>query len=89
MDINITKTKAMIFNKNGRYIRKSFSYGESRIESTRQYKYLGFLVTPSGEIHSGLKDLKDRALRAFIKIKKKWDYYSKNVHLYPLNYLRT
>ena len=30
-----------------------------------------FLVTPSGEIHSGLKDLKDRALRAFIKIKKK------------------
>ena len=52
-------------------IIKSFSYGENKIDSTRQYKYLGLLITPSGEINSGLKDLKDRALRAFIKSKKK------------------
>ena len=71
MSINLDKTKVMTFNKNGRHIRKSFSYGENKIESTREYKYLGFLITPSGEINSGLKDLKDRALRAFIKIKKK------------------
>ena len=71
MKINTTKTKAMIFNKNRRHIKKSFPFGESKIESTRHYKYLGFLVTPSGEIHSGLKDLKDRAMRAFIKIKSK------------------
>ena len=71
MSINIDKTKVMIFNKTGRYIRKSFPYGEKKIESTRQYKYLGFLITPSGEISSGLKDLKDRALKAFITIKKK------------------
>ena len=73
MSINIDKTKAMIFNKNGRHIRKSFLYGEKKIESTRQYKYLGFLITPSGEINSGLKDLKDRALKSFMKIKKKMD----------------
>ena len=71
MSINLDKTKVMIFNKNGRHIRKSFSYGEDKIESTRQYKYLGFLITPSGEITSGLKDLKDRALKAFMNIKKK------------------
>ena len=28
-------------------------------------------MTPSGEINSGLKDLKDRALRALYKLKKK------------------
>ena len=71
MSINVNKTKVIVFNKNGRHIRKSFPYGENKIDSTRQYKYLGFLITPSGEINSGLKDLKDRALRAFIKVKKK------------------
>ena len=71
MTLNIKKTKVMTFNKNGRHIRENFFYGEERIETTRQYKYLGFLVTPSGEINSGLKDLKDRALRAFYKLKKK------------------
>ena len=42
------------------------------IETTKSYKYLGFLFTPSGEIVSGLKDLRDRALRAYHKaIQKK------------------
>ena len=36
-----------------------------------QYKYLGFMVTPLGEITTGLKDLKDRVLRAVAKIMKK------------------
>ena len=71
MALNIKKTKIMIFNKTGRHIRENFYFGQDRLTSTRQYKYLGFLVTPSGEINSGLKDLKDRALRAFFKLKKK------------------
>ena len=71
MALNIKKTKIMIFNKNGRHIRRNFFFGQNRLETTRQYKYLGFLVTPSGEINSGLNDLKDRAQRAFSKLKKK------------------
>ena len=71
MTLNTKKTKIMTFNKGGRHIRENFFFGEDRIETTRQYKYLGFLVTPSGEINSGLKDLKDRALRALHKLKNK------------------
>ena len=41
------------------------------IETTNSYKYLGFIFTPSGEIVSGLKDLRDRALRAYHKLKNK------------------
>ena len=52
-------------------MRRSFSVGGERLESTRQYKYLGFVATPSGEITTGLKDLKDRALRAFSKLRGK------------------
>ena len=89
MNINVAKTKVMIFNKNGKHIRKSFPYGENRIESTRQYKYLGFLVTPSGEIHSGLKDLKDRALRAFIKLKKKMGWFFQKFPLVSIKLFET
>ena len=71
MKVNHKKTKIMIFNKNGRHIRKYFTLGVEKIECTREYKYLGFLVTPSGEINSGLNDLKDRAQRAFFNLKSK------------------
>ena len=54
MSLNIKKTKIMIFNKGGRHIRRNIYFGENKLESTRQYKYLGFIVTSSGEITSGI-----------------------------------
>ena len=71
LSVNIEKTKVMIFNKTGRHMRRNFKLGEVKLETTRKYKYLGFMITPSGEINTGLCDLKDRALRAFIKMKNK------------------
>ena len=69
--INIEKTKAMIFNKSGRFIRASYNINGSHIYTTKSYKYLGLIFTPSGEINTALNDLKDRALRAFYKLKLK------------------
>ena len=65
LKINIDKTKVMIFNTTGRHIRKNFYLGETIIETLREYKYLGFKVTPYGGIANGPHDLKDRALKAF------------------------
>ena len=70
LKVNLDKTRIMIFNKSGRHIQR-FLLGGTPVETTREYKYLGFKITPSGEIHSGLKDLKDRALKAFMKLKMK------------------
>ena len=39
--------------------------------ATLQYKYLGLIVTASGEINTGLNDLKDRAMKVFFKLKKR------------------
>ena len=78
---NMEKTKIMIFNKTGRHLRKRFTLGGKVVSTTREYKYLGFVLTPSGEINSGLIDLKDRALRAFMKLKKK---LGSNFRTYPL-----
>ena len=67
--INTKKTKCMIFNKTGRFIRRPFDLNGVKLENVRSYKYLGFVITPSGEIGSGLKDLRDRAFKAFMKLK--------------------
>ena len=64
LSANIDKTKVMIFNKSGRHIHRSFNWGALKVETTREYKYLGFRVTPSGEINSGLKDLKDLKVKS-------------------------
>ena len=56
----------MIFNKGGRLIRTPFYYNNVKLENVNKFKYLVFLLTPSGEIMSGLnKDLQDRALKGY------------------------
>ena len=75
IEINTNKTKGMIFNKSGRFYRRVYKMGNEFISTTNSYKYLGFIFTPSGEIHSGLKDLKDRALRAYYKLKQELGQY--------------
>ena len=75
LTINTDKTQCMIFNKTGRLLRRNFAYGQHNIKTVRTYKYLGFVVTPTGEIKTGLSDLKDRALKAIYKIKMKMGQY--------------
>ena len=53
LTINTDKTKCMVFNKSGRLIRKRLHINGITIENVRSYKYLGFLLTPSGELNSG------------------------------------
>ena len=71
LKINSDKTKCMIFNKTGRFVRCSIKCDDMTINSVREYKYLGFLVTPSGEVTTGIQDLRSRALFAFTQLRKK------------------
>ena len=75
MKINADKTKVMIFNKTGRFYKRTFRVGEEQIFTTNEYKYLGFLVTPSGSIAAGIQNLRDRALKAYYKLKNGLGYY--------------
>ena len=71
LKVNTDKTKCMIFNKTGRLIRRDFYLGTSKLENVRSYKYLGLIITPSGEISSALHDLRSRALKAYMALKNK------------------
>ena len=85
LTINCKKTKCMIFNKTGRHFRQKFFLNGTELENVREYKYLGFIVTPSGEIRSGLKDLRDRGLKAFYSLKNKMGESFKRNVLISLN----
>ena len=80
MKINVDKTKVMIFNKSGKLLRRHFQVGNEIIYTTKTYKYLGFILMPSGEINTGIKDLRDRALTAYYTFKGKMGRY---FMLYP------
>ena len=69
--VNLEKTNCMIFNKSGKLIRRTFMFGKQKVDMTREYKYLGFLMTPSFSIQKGLADLRDRGLKAYYALKSK------------------
>lgn len=69
LTINYKKTKCLTFNQTGRLEGKNFTLDGKVLERVRTYKYLGFIFSISGEITTGLKDLRDRALRAFYGIR--------------------
>ena len=71
MQVNLDKTKCMIFNKTGRLIRRTFYFGDTKLEMVNEYRYLGLLVTPSFNITTALVDLRDRGLRAYGALKAK------------------
>ena len=75
LEVNLKKTKGMIFNKTGRFIRSSYRLNDKFIYTTDTYQYLGFLFTPYGGINWGLKNLKERALRAYYSLKRKMGPY--------------
>ena len=82
LKINSDKTKGMIFNKTGRHIRFSIKCDDMTITSVREYKYLGFLVTPSGEVTTGIQDLRSRALFALTQLRKKLgDSFRNNINI--------
>ena len=69
LEVNLKKTKIMIFNKQGALIKKhQFLYKESIIENVREYKYLGFTFSCSGSDNTGINNLLKQAKKAWFSL---------------------
>ena len=71
LDINTSKTKIMVFNNRGLKLdtpEHSFYINDTRLEVVDEYKYLGFILKPSGSISYGMNSLLDKASRAWFSI---------------------
>ena len=71
LEVNLKKTKIMIFNKQGSLIKKyKFYYRNKIIQNTREYKYLGFTFSCSGSDNIGINILLNQAKKAWYSIQQ-------------------
>lgn len=71
LSVNLSKTKVMIFNKSGHFIKKhNFTINNNTLETSNSYNYLGILFTPSGKFKSACERLCDQASKAIFKLKQ-------------------
>ena len=73
MEINLTKTKVVIFNKSGEHIKDKIFFGTEVIENVTKYTYLGLEFECSGSMKNALKGLFNKSLKALFKLHKLTD----------------
>ena len=70
LTVNTAKTKCIVFRKNGQtYKNDTWSYRNEKLETVKEFKYLGFVLKSSGSCNSGIEALKASALKALFHIK--------------------
>ncbi len=66
------KSKIMIFQKKPRLADKKYEFkiGETILNHVTCYNYLGLTISASGQFNTAIKDLTDKARRAFYSIRR-------------------
>ena len=70
LNINLDKTKVMLFQSNGNTCKNIFTINNTIIECVTKYTYLGVVVSASGSYSSTIDAMCDKATRALFKLKK-------------------
>ena len=79
LDINVEKTKVLIFNKNGKLYKTPFLFQNKIINCVQSYRYLGIIFTTSGTFTPAKNDLYQRALKGLSKLRKSFSDISPNI----------
>ena len=69
LQVNIDKTKWIHFNKKGLFCNQSILYKNECLEQVNNFFYLGFLANSKGSVRNGIKNLQERAMKAYFKMK--------------------
>lgn len=70
MNVNLTKTKVMVFNKSGKIDMTKFYFRGSQLENVKKYKYLGIIFQASGCFNEAKQDLYKKGMKAVFKLKR-------------------
>ena len=73
LTVNLEKTRVMVFQRKARSQGNGyhFTLGDSVLEHSTSYTYLGLAISAAGNFNLAIKDLKEKAHRAFYAIKHK------------------
>ena len=75
LQVNIKKTKVMVFNSSNKTIQ-SFHYGSENIEVVNKYKYLGIILSNKGSFKLAVEDLLVKAKKAYAAIYQSLNIYN-------------
>jgi len=70
LQVNLDKTKTIIFNKRGKFLKEQLSLGPYTIECCDRYTYLGLELVNCGQLTSSIKKLCEKGLKALYKLYK-------------------
>ena len=79
LNVNLTKTKCIIFNKGGKLLTSCCSYNGQQIENVRSYTYLGIKFHCSGSFTEAKHNLYCRGLKAYFKLSKAFSVQKPNI----------
>ena len=70
LQVNINKSKVIVFNKSGTTSKDEFFFENTKLENVHDYKYLGLQFSASGSFSLARKNLYNKALKAYFKLVK-------------------
>ena len=73
LEVNLKKSKVLVFNNTGRLMSTKFMYNSNYLENVRKYTYLGVSFSISGNFTDAKHELYCKGLKAFFKYLKCFD----------------
>ena len=70
LDVNICKTKILVFNRTGKLLKNDFIFDNEPLECVKHYKYLGVYFSASGIFNFAQDDIVKKSSESFIQIDK-------------------
>ena len=70
LEVNIDKSKVIVFNSNGKTYKDIFQYNNETLETITHYNYLGICIKYNGNFSLAINALVDKGRKAYFKIKK-------------------
>lgn len=68
LNVNISKTNVVIFNKSGRLLKHPIFYNNTPITVSTKYKYLGIIISNNGNFSQCKTDLYKKSMKACFKL---------------------
>ena len=82
LEVNLSKTQIVIFNKPGKFLKDNFKFNNETIECVNNYVYLGMKLTASGLFKQGKEEMYKKSMKAVYKLQRTVSSSNPSVNTY-------
>ena len=79
LEVNLKKTKSLIFNNTGRLQQMKFTYNKEVVENFRKYSYLGITFSNSVNFTEAKKELYRKGLKVYFKFRQCFEHHKPKI----------